>query len=269
MKRKRHHGEEPENHERWLISYSDFMTTLLALFVVLYSVSSVNMGKYRVLSETLMSVFRHIPTSTSPIRLSTRTDVKSPIKPVKISPQRVSISQSPSTLSGETSLRPIAIDIEKALAPMIRKGEVTVTRNSLGVVIHIKSDLLFPSGSNLLNTSALPVLSRLGLELQTLHNPIQIQGYTDNLPIHNSKFANNWELSTSRAVTILQLFQVLGVSPRRMVAAGFGQYHPIASNKTPAGRAKNRRVDIVILARSWQNRPDEPLAPHGAISDTR
>ncbi len=259
-------AEEKEDLERWLISYSDFMTLLVAFFVVMYAISSVNEGKYRVLSQTLMSVFTHVPTSTQPIRLARHSSTASPVSPVKVGPNVPQIVSRPLQMQGTNSLQPILISVRQALARMIKRGEVSVSQSRLGIVIHIKADILFPTAKALLSVNAIPILSRLGLVLQAIPNPVQIQGYTDNRAIHSREFSSNWSLSVARAVTILQLFKVLGVDPRRMVAAGYGKYHPIASNKTALGRSRNRRVDIVILANSWRKRAIQPLIPATGFS---
>lgn len=262
--RRKNKPEEAENLERWLISYSDFMTLLVAFFVVMYAISSVNEGKYRVLSATLMSVFTHAPTSTMPIRLASHVSMTPSVKPVRIAPNIPRVVPTPMNFQPESNLAPILTSVKRALAPLIKKGEVSIGHSKIGIVIHINADLLFPSGSALMNVTAIPILSRLGMILQTVPNPIQIQGYTDNRPIHTAQFPSNWSLSVARAVTVVQLLKVLGVSPRRMVAAGYGKYHPIASNKTVAGRSKNRRVDIVILANSWRYRHEWPLVKSGS-----
>jgi len=261
--RRQKKAEEPENLERWLISYSDFMTLLVAFFVVMYAISSVNEGKYRVLSETLLSVFTHTPTSAHPIRLSRHSSMKPPVHPVSIEPKIQPVVSTPVSFQGSDNLEPVLESIRKSMASLIASGKVKVKRTPRGVMVQVNADLLFPTGSDVMTAEAVPILSRLGLILQTIPYPVEVQGYTDPRPIHTARFPNNWSLSVARAVTVVRLFQVLGVAPKRMVAAGYGQYHPVASNKTPAGRAANRRVEILILAKRSLNQRTWALSPVG------
>jgi len=254
-------AEEPENLERWLISYSDFMTLLVAFFVVMYAISSVNEGKYRVLSQTLLNVFTHAPTSAHPIRLSKHSALKPPVHPVHVAPQVPRVISKPMSFQGSASLEPVMESIRRSLSSLIASGKVKVRRTPRGVVVRLNSDLLFPSGSDVMTAQAVPILSRLGLILQTIPYRVEVQGYTDPRPIHTERFPNNWSLSVARAVTVVRLFQVLGVGPGRMAASGYGKYHPVATNATAAGRAKNRRVDVVILAKRGSHRGALGLNP--------
>lgn len=256
--RRRKQPEEHADLERWLISYSDFMTLLVAFFVVMYAISSVNEGKYRILSETLMHVFTHVPIVSQPIDISQRSSSPIVIRPPDIRPALPSIAHIQQLAPGSGSLRLLLAKIRKTLEPLIKQGKVRVDRTRFGIVVHINSDVLFPTGSDLMTVDAIPIISHLGLLLETVDNPIQVRGYTDNRPIHTARFPSNWNLSVARAVTVVALFKVIGVDPRHMVAAGYGQYHPIAPNTTAAGRARNRRVDIVILAKDGDHAQQEP-----------
>ncbi len=258
--------EEPENLERWLISYSDFMTLLVAFFVVMYAISSVNVAKYRVLSQTLMNVFSHVPMAVHPIEIEHHSTMSPPVQAPDIRPALPQVVSRPIPLQSPPTMQPLLSSIRKALAPLIKHGQVHIDTSQLGIVVHINSDVLFPTGSSLMNGDAIPIISKLGMVLQTVNNPVQVQGYTDNRPIHNSHYSSNWSLSVARSVTVVSLFQVLGVAPGRMVAAGFGETHPIATNSTRSGRARNRRVDIVILAKPWQKESEWPMAPDTDIA---
>lgn len=247
--RRKKKTEEPEDLERWLISYADFMTLLVAFFVVMYAISSVNEGKYQVLSQTLMSAFTHTPTSAQPIRFPSHTRLKPLVHKVKVAPSLPRVVPLPITSQGDKKLESILKSIRKAFAALIASGEAQVKRTPSGIEVRFNADLLFPSGSDMLTMRAIPILSRMGVILEALSYPVEVEGYTDSRPIHNARFSSNWNLSVARAVTVVKLFQVLDVAPQRMVAAGFGKYHPVASNRTAAGRTKNRRVEILILAK--------------------
>lgn len=255
MARKKKH-EEHENHERWLISYADFITLLFAFFVVMYSVSSVNEGKYRVLSDTLVSAFDRTRDGL-PIKLS------SPLRPPIIerdiiAPRKNDLdikndfaktdSSVKASQKDKENLEKISEEVAKSLKPLIDKDLIKVEKNDLWVEIEIKSNILFTSGSATLSSAAIPVLKKVANILKGSDNQIQVEGFTDNIPIDTDEFPSNWELSAARAASVVHLFSRQSVKPVRLSALGYGQYKPIATNKTPQGRAKNRRINIVILS---------------------
>ena len=142
----------------------------------------------------------------------------------------------------------IANQFESALSPLIKKDLISVKHNDLWVEIEINTSILFDSGSATLENDALPVLRQVADVLKKYPNSIQVEGFTDNVPIDTAIFPSNWELSAHRAASVVHLFMDQGVQPDRMAAIGYGQYRPIADNATPAGRSKNRRVVVVVLA---------------------
>lgn len=282
MARKQKH-EEHVNHERWLVSYADFITLLFAFFVVMYSISSVNDGKFRVLSDAMVAAFRSAPKSMEPIQVG--VPAKSPrdqAQEKRRSPATIEVPRDPlpapvtdevskidrpedkgvvtqtDATQGAGSAAPrdrsvamglggMADEIERAMAPLIKEHLIAVRRNDLWLEVEINTSILYPSGSALLNDSARPVLDQLGEILKPFANPIRVEGFTDNVPIKSLPFPSNWELSAARAAGVVQRFAKAGVDPLRMAAVGYGQYHPIADNGTEAGRAQNRRVVIVVL----------------------
>lgn len=276
MARKQKH-EEHENHERWLISYADFITLLFAFFVVMYSVSSVNEGKYRVLSDALVAAFRSSARSVEPIQVGELSksskqpglikglvdqsgslheyDQKSlsPFKTEKSNAGYKGESQPPDSgdnvakRGGREAIDEMANALEKSMSKLIQQDLIAVRRNDLWVEVEIKTSILFPSGSALLQQEALPILSEIAKILKDFPNPIRVEGFTDSIPINTLAFPSNWELSAGRAASVVHLFTKEGVEPRRMAAIGFGEYRPIADNSTPDGRNKNRRVVILIL----------------------
>ncbi len=240
---------ENENLERWMISYADFITLLFAFFVVMYAISSVNEGKYRVLSDTLVEAFNEQPKVLQPIAVPNATitaEQNVEVKPENPSEAPQSLVDLPESGTNDPTLGEIADDFEKQLQPMIDKELISITRNDNWIEIEINTSLLFDIGSAELEDDALPVLRRLATTLQRYPNQIQVEGFTDNLPIRNQLYPSNWELSAARAASVVQLFSTTGVQPERMAAIGYGEYRPIADNVTPEGRRKNRRVVLVI-----------------------
>ncbi len=261
MTRRSRKEEEWENHERWLVSYADFITLLFAFFVVMYAISSVNEGKYKVLSQTLVSAFSGHPWSPTPIR---STDVQSTkqgdllkLPPVPQIGRSVPVPQVPHSPvqanktapnADETHLDQLQQEMEKLLQPLLQNGSVAIHRSNLGVVIDLNAKILFPSARAELTPSAELVLARVAGLLRQVPYQIQVNGFTNDLPIHTPRYSSNWALSAARAVAVVELFIQHGVDPEHLVAAGYGKYHPLASNHTAAGLAMNRRVSIVIVA---------------------
>ncbi|MEQ6342097.1 MAG: flagellar motor protein MotD [Gammaproteobacteria bacterium] len=261
MARKKKH-EEHENHERWLVSYADFITLLFAFFVVMYSISSVNEGKYRVLSDSMVAAFRAAPKSIEPVQvgreaksprdttLEQRTDpnvIRRPPMPIprKTMDQQDKINSE--RASSPAALKAIADKIERAMAGLIVKNMVSIRRSDFWLEVEINTNILFPSGVSRLQEQAIPTLSEIAKILRDFPNPIRVEGFTDNLPINTLAFPSNWELSAARSASVVHVFMDSGVSPERMSAVGYGEYRPVADNSTEDGRNKNRKVVIVIL----------------------
>ena len=248
--------EEHENHERWLVSYADFITLLFAFFVVMYSISSVNEGKYRVLSDSIVAAFD--PTRQGlPIKLS------SPLKPPIVERDVVSPAYDKAILENQypnvpamtqaseedkKNMLDIARQVETNMADLIDQEIVKVKKNDLWIEIEIKSSILFTSGSAALAPKARPVLKEVASILGKFHNQVQVEGFTDNVPIANETFPSNWELSAARAASVVHLFAESGLKPERMSAIGYGEYKPVASNDTVSGRSQNRRIGVVLLS---------------------
>lgn len=261
MPRKRRHDEH-ENLERWLVSYADFITLLFAFFVVMYAISSVNEGKYRVLSDTLTEAFQNQPRSMQPVEVGEQGTSGE----LTILDSQMGTTGEPSAIDldmpytgigdgeGEGALDRIAEDFTKNLSPLIDQDLINVTQTEDWVEVEIKSSLLYGSGSAELEDEAIPILRRLAAILQRYPNQLQVEGFTDNLPISNYLFPSNWELSAARAAGVVNLFMRSGVDPDRMSAVGYGEFQPIADNNTAEGRSKNRRVVLVIMSRDMERR---------------
>jgi len=258
MARKRK-AEEHENHERWLVSYADFITLLFAFFVVMYSISSVNEGKYRVLSSSMVNAFSQPAQSLSPIRYG--KDYKAPIVQHKVLLEnqekfdRVGVDHEVVPTTQEIAkMEMISDEVEKKLKPLVDKEIVNIHKTNKGVEIEIKSNILFGSGRAVLQKSAKPALEKIAEVLKKFKNPVNVEGFTDNVPIHTLVFPSNWELSAARAANVVHLFSSLGIDPNRMSAIGYGEFKPVASNETETGREKNRRINIIVLNRKIEDR---------------
>jgi len=259
MARKPKH-EEHENHERWLVSYADFITLLFAFFVVMYSISSVNEGKYRVLSSSIISAFSQPAQSLSPLRFN--DNKKNPIEQNKLLLEqqsnkydRIGVDYEViPTVQEIANMEMISDEVEKKLKSLVDQDLVNIHKTNKGVEIEIKSNILFGSGQAVLQKSAKPALEQIAKVIGPLQNPVNVEGFTDNVPISTLVFPSNWELSAARAANVVHLFSKLGIDPNRMSAIGYGEFKPVASNDTPEGREKNRRINIIVLNRKTKDR---------------
>jgi len=271
MARKRRH-EEHQNHEAWAIPYGDLITLLLAFFVVMYAISSVNEGKFRVLSDSLQAAFRGSPKTLDPVQVgekSTRgngADIAASMVQQGKSTQMleaVTISKDegkglgPVPRSGDAKqievivppeLAKVADDVEKSLAALVDAQLVTVKRHSFWIEVEIRADILFPSGVATISPSAKPTLQALARTLAPYPNPIRVEGHTDNKPIKTVLFPSNWELSSARAASVVHLLADGGVSNNRLSVIGLGEWRPAKPNDTVDNRNANRRVLLVILS---------------------
>lgn len=274
MRSRRHHAEEHENHERWLVSYADFITLLFAFFVVMYAISSVNEGKYRVLSDTLDAAFRARDRSASIINIGVppRTPVPNPNAShpgaevgdpsPTIETELEDLGREPTGTGRAFEQRPevMAQRVREALSELVRKGTVTVTQGGEWVEVEMRSQILFDSGSAQVRREALPVLREVAKAVGRFSNRLQVEGYTDNTPVRSAMFASNWELSSMRAASVVRVFSDASVAPERMAAVGYGEFRPKAGNETPQGRQQNRRVVVRISTREEANARTKPPA---------
>jgi chemotaxis protein MotB len=281
MSRRRHH-EEHANHEAWAIPFGDLLTLLLAFFVVMYAISSVNEGKYRVVSEALNAAFHGTPHSPQAIpvgeaqgpgtfqlpsdevsRLLSQgmpVNIVTPSVPARADShagrkaaddgrrdEQAPVAASASTVSD--TLSQVANNVSSAMDALIRSGQVNVRRYDTWVAVDISADILFPSGVAQLSPAAVTVLQRLAETLKPWPNGIRVEGHTDDRPIDTISFPSNWELSAARAASVVRLFMDRGIAANRLAVIGFGQYRPVSSNSTGIGRNANRRVVVVILGK--------------------
>jgi chemotaxis protein MotB len=269
-RRKRH--EEHDNHEAWAIPYGDLVTLLLAFFVVMYAMSSVNEGKYRVLSDSLSEAFNGTPRSAKTV-----SDGIEPPRKLELPQNQVhrlieaalpaaaaaassadESSPAPSAAAPEASpasadsnsnaqLARVADQVSAAMGALVAAGDVHVRRYQNWIAVDISSDILFGSGVARLSGPAVPVLQRLADTLKPFTNAIRVEGHTDDRPIRTAEFPSNWELSAARAASVVHLFMDRGIAADRLAVMGFGQYRPAMTNLSVAGRNANRRVAVLIL----------------------
>jgi chemotaxis protein MotB len=288
MARKKKH-EEHQNHEAWAIPYGDLVTLLFALFTVMYAMSSVNEGKYRVLSDSLVAAFRGAPKTTTPITVEKASSGKggdqhlTGVRPTALMKLRDPRPTLPGMERSEKdpvadakgqqdhgeahgagtdpkyALFKMADDVRKALQGLIDQKIVHVRQTAFSLEVEIKTDILFPSGVAAVAPGALPVLNKIADILKPFPNAIRVEGHTDNRPISTSVFPSNWELSAARAANVVQLFTKAGVDPLRMQVLGLGEFRPVAPNDTVDGRNSNRRVVIVVMEQKVADGGQDPV----------
>lgn len=252
MARKRK-PEEHENLERWLVSYADFITLLFAFFVVMYAISQVNEGKYRVLSDSLLQAFQSTAAPTPRVTAESTAQAALSKQPSSIVPpvrksDAQSAQQSVQFKKETEKMKGIAKDIMKVMERLVKSGQVKVTQSARGIAIEINASVLFASAQAALEGESLKVLKAVAEVLTEVENSIQVEGYSDNAPINSLMYPSNWELSSARASSVARLFEETGIAPHRVVVLGYGENKPVDSNDTPEGRARNRRVTVMILS---------------------
>ena len=252
MAKKKH--EEHENHERWLVSYADFITLLFAFFVVMYSISSVNEGKFRTVSESIKAALNPIvssPASPLPFKVGES-------KPAAIAPNFIPAK--------ELAVKKLS-QVIKLLKPTASMQTAKLVEQRDGsLVLSLPDDALFNSGEAAIRAEAIPFLQALAEALLELDRQVAVQGHTDNVPIRTAQFPSNWELSATRAVMVVRtLTELYGVSSRDLSASGYADSRPVTDNLTPENRAKNRRVEIVVQERKPPSQPVETEAPRTAL----
>jgi chemotaxis protein MotB len=265
--------EEHANHERWLVSYADFITLLFAFFVVLYSSAQVDKRRVGQLALAIQVAFQQMGifqvSNSKPALLDTEPMPFSDVQIVENAERNQAIGRLVNSPQGDLTNAPVREvmtnlqgQLESALAPEIKKHTITVTPTREGIVVSLKEAGFFDSGSATVRPDALPTIAHFIDVIRPFPVHIRIEGHTDNVPIHTARFDSNWELSTARATEMIKLFIAnYGIAPDRLSASGYGEYYPVASNATPEGRAQNRRVDLVLLNPTAVVAPLPPQAP--------
>jgi chemotaxis protein MotB len=260
---KRERRKSNISRDRWLVSYADFMTLLFGLFVVLFAFARADQKKQAQVTESIDTAFRALGIFPDAVRrpessTSTAAGADKPAVPINVvmgedvlAPARV-----------KDDLEQIRRDLAQTLSNQVATHTVSIKMGRDGLVISLREAGFFNSGSALPKPETLPTLRLIAAALGSTPYDLRIEGHTDNIPIHTAEFDSNWELSSARATRIARIFLDLKtITPERISAAGYAEFHPVVSNDTAEGRSENRRVDLVVLPRTKINF-SEPEAPH-------
>jgi chemotaxis protein MotB len=256
------HAPQPENHERWLVSYADFITLLFAFFVVMFASSQTDKARAKQVSEAVQKALDSghsisVPVAVAKV-LGGTVDDKGQGNAMMKGPggaQRALKDAPPDTV---IELMPSLDRLNRELEQEVQEGKLEIRMEPRGLVISLRDSAFFSSGTDALDQSNLPTMRKLAEVIATLPNSIQIEGHTDSIPIHNARFKSNWELSCARAIAVLETFcGTFELSRARFSVVGRADNVPIDSNETPQGRARNRRVDVVILNSLRLEHPDD------------
>jgi chemotaxis protein MotB len=248
MKIRLRRSTDHAHRDRWLVSYADFITLLFAFFVVLYAGSRADQKKQSQIAHSIQSAFQALglfPAAAPPDR-PLPADPRGPPAPINVTVGD-DLSASPQV---QLDLRRLQDQLSGVLAKQLAARTAALRLGRDGLVISLRESGFYDSGSALPNPSSKATLNRVAARIAATPYDLRIEGHTDNVPIHTAQFVSNWELSTARATEMAKIFILnYGFDPRRLSAAGFAQYHPVASNDTGEGRSQNRRVDIIVLPR--------------------
>jgi chemotaxis protein MotB len=241
-----------ENHERWLVSYADFITLLFAFFVVMFATTQSDRTKAREVAESVRDALEH--GEIRAVLSSVLGRGKHAALPTVLTTEPTPPVAQPANLSKYLAT------LEKGLDAELRGGKVEMKLENRGLVISLREATFFASGDDSLAPASIPILAKIVAIVQGSSNPIRLEGHTDSVPIHNSRFRSNWELSTARGIAVLELLNSqFQIPTQRMAVAGYAENAPADTNETEEGRAHNRRVDLVLLTETGQR--TEPPAP--------
>lgn len=264
------------NHERWLVSYADFITLLFAFFVVLYASSQVDKRKVGKLALAIQVAFQEMgifQASTTQVPITPDSPMPfNKVQAIENVPRTASLGRIASRPDGmlgggaeNGDLAELETELQTALAAEIKRKEIAMRREPDGLVISLREVGFFESGSAQMKSASQPAFDRIATMLRQRDYRLRIEGHTDDVPIHTARFSSNWELSTARATEIVRLLIVRdGFAPDRLSAAGYAEYHPIVSNGSAEGRGLNRRVDVVILGHTLPALPVASGQPRAA-----
>jgi chemotaxis protein MotB len=266
-------AEHHENHERWLVSYADFITLLFAFFVVMFATAQKDKTKAREVSESVREAFQHGQLTAAITGMLNHTRVPPAGKGdsrLNVSPPDVPGTPGPALPKLEAKAQPATkVDLLKSLDALragldaeLKSGKVTVNLDKRGLVISLREAAFFASGDDTISAAGYPTIEKIAREVTKLPNPLRLEGHTDSVPIHNSRFHSNWELSVARSIAMLELLrQRYNFPSEQMSVAGFAENAPADTNETAEGRAHNRRVDVVVLSREAMTGEPPTLKP--------
>ena len=259
---KKQKAAEHANHERWLVSYADFITLLFAFFVVMFATAQQDKSKAKMVAESVRDAMEHGQLSnvwtnfTKPKKVSDRK-ADSPEPPAGSHPATAAEKKDPPKKPAMATQADLAKSMEalnKGLAAEVKSGKVSVNLGQRGLVVSLREAAFFASGDDAVNAASFPIIEKIAQVINPLQNPLRLEGHTDSVPIHNSRFRSNWELSTARSIAMLELLRQRYQYPsERMSVAGYAENAPVDSNDTDEGRAHNRRVDLVVLSAEAMN----------------
>lgn len=252
--RQRYQHPPSDNLDRWMVSYADFITLLFAFFVVMYAISSVNEGKYRVFGSSLMEAFG----SHGQAKPETMVPLSENDMLLKSLVERRNAKLAERLRKQQEAMQRIAKNLNQVMAPLVTNGQVSVSETSRGVVLEINASALFNQGDAELQSTSLKTLSEVANILGQGDQAIEIEGHTDDVPIKTPRFPSNWELSSARASSVARLFIEHGVASGRLTVVGSAANHPVAPNDTPEGRARNRRMTVTLMAPAMERSTTQP-----------
>ena len=229
--------EEPQDSTGWMNTYADLMSLLLTFFVMVFALSTVDTGKYQTAMQSIQGAFGMENSGNTLQDLDTQIEVQ----------QNEGLHTS-STKNDPKDMATVYQNVEDYVKKNNLTDDTKVTINERGILIRFVDTALFDTGKVDIKPKAEKILLNIGKIIKKSNKPIRVEGHTDDIPIRNGKYPTNWELSTNRATNVVRFFiEELDIDPSKVSAAGYGEYHPVADNSTAEGRAKNRRVDIIII----------------------
>ncbi len=274
MARRKKHAEHA-NHERWLVSYADFITLLFAFFVVMFATSKADKGKVQQVSESVRRALEEgfVATKMAAVLGGTAGDTgqgnalkdgPGGARAAKRAAGRQHVEPSGAVVA---ELLPSLEHLTQELDAEIRAGKLQIALQPRGLVVSLSQAAFFPSGEDAIEPTTYDTIGKIVAAIQPLPNPVRLEGHTDNVPIHNSRFRSNWELSTARGIAMLELLtRRFAIPAARLAVAGYAEYVPASPNDSNEGRAKNRRVDIVILNQRGVLREPPPMPTRAATA---
>ncbi|HYW42867.1 MAG TPA: flagellar motor protein MotB [Bryobacteraceae bacterium] len=257
-----------ENHERWLVSYADFITLLFAFFVVMFASTQADKTKAKAVSESVREALEHGQFSAAISTVLGRGRHEAARPP--LNPDRVNMSENlpsvppPPPPDHPADLKESLSTLEHGLDSEVKTGKVVLKLEARGLVISLREAAFFASGDDGVSPASLPILAKIGSVIGSLPNAVRLEGHTDSVPIHNSRYRSNWELSAARAIAMMEVLAARYQIPRsRMAIAGYAENAPADTNDSEEGRAHNRRVDLVLLTQEGMRA--EPEMPGAAV----
>jgi chemotaxis protein MotB len=263
------HPQVHENHERWLVSYADFITLLFAFFVVMFATAQKDKTKQKIVAESVRDALQKGQLTTTIQGIINQRKVppngKGDTRTKPDAPEPPKPAQKPVPANPEDLAKALA-KLNTILEKEMEKGNVAVKLDDRGLVVSMRELAFFASGDDIINPASLPVIEKIAQVIAALPNRVRLEGHTDSIPIHNSRFRSNWELSTARSIAMLEILRGrYGLPAERMSVAGFAENAPVDSNDTQEGRMHNRRVDLVVLsAEALRGEPAASPAPSAA-----